>query len=123
MSIDTIRPQIKGNIMNSLANEAIKRTLATLHAESSRDDERWAERRRRQAAETQKPGPDPLIRMGELYISVSPSDGQLLYLFNAAKRSQLIVEFGASYGISAIYPDTVSRIFIAAPRPKTAVVG
>src|SRR5580658_4587726 len=37
------------------------------------------------------------------YMSISPEGGNLLYILVRAKRPNTVIEFGTSYGISAIY--------------------
>lgn len=95
--------------MTSLTDSAVSTVLARLHDEAAGDDVRWAERKRRQAAEPAAPGPDPLIRMGELYIAVSRSEGEFLYFLARAAKATRLVEFGASYGISTIYLGAAAR--------------
>ena len=95
--------------MNTLHSPALRQRLETLHAAAAEDPSRWAARRERQAREGRPAGPDPLIRMGELYIAVSPDDGQLLYLLARACRARTLVEFGASFGISTLYLGAAAR--------------
>ena len=77
--------------------------LQRLHAAAKHDPERWAERRAQQAASPPPPGPDPLVRMGELYLAVGEDDGRLLHVLARAMQAKRIVEFGASYGVSTLY--------------------
>ena len=50
-----------------------------------------------------------LVRMGDLYLSISEAEGMLLYLLARACRAHRIVEFGASYGISTLYLAAAAR--------------
>lgn len=85
--------------MNSLTDRKIAELLEEQHAASWRD----AERRR--------PGGygDELVRMGELYLAVSPEEGRLLYLLARGSRAATLVEFGASFGISTLYLGAAAR--------------
>lgn len=96
--------------MNSLTNPKISNLLQQLHRSASRDSERWAERSARQQQDPPvSSGPDPLIRMGEFYLGVSPEEGKLLYMLARSSKASRIVEFGASYGISTLYLGAAAR--------------
>lgn len=88
--------------MNTLENSAVARVLQRLHAAAASDDTRWAQRRADQDS-GHLPADEGLVRMGELYLAVSPSEGRLLYLLARAARARRLVEFGASYGVSTLY--------------------
>ncbi|MGR8919011.1 MAG: O-methyltransferase [Gammaproteobacteria bacterium] len=94
--------------MRTLDEPQLRAVLDRLHAAAAGDDARWAERRRRQAG-APRAGPDPLVRMGEMYIAVSPAEGALLYFLARASRASTLVEFGASYGISTLYLAAAAR--------------
>lgn len=83
--------------------------LARLRLEAGGDDAKWAERKRSRGAGPTGPKPDPLIRMGEMYLAVSNDEGEFLYFLARASKAKTIVEFGASYGISTIYLGAAAR--------------
>ena len=89
--------------MNALTDPTLDAVLDRLHAEARNDPARWEERRRHQAAHPPPPGPDPLVRMGALYLAVGREEGRLLHLLAYAMRARTVVEFGASYGVSTLY--------------------
>lgn len=89
--------------MNSLQDTRIGRCLARLHEAAGQDTARRAKRSGRDADQ------DSLVRMGELYLAVSPAEGRLLYLLARGVRATSIVEFGASFGISTIYLAAAAR--------------
>ena len=47
--------------------------------------------------------------LGKAYIPVSPEGGRFLYILARSQRSQLIVEFGTSFGISTIHLAAAAR--------------
>ncbi|HEX5420503.1 MAG TPA: class I SAM-dependent methyltransferase [Gammaproteobacteria bacterium] len=87
--------------MNSLHDPKIARVLQTLHDAARHDPERRAAR---SAADD-----DSLIRMGDMYLAVSPGEGRLLYLLARGCRAVRLVEFGASFGISTTYLAAAAR--------------
>lgn len=89
--------------MNSLNDPTVAGCLAHLHEEAGRDSARRRSSSRRGA------GDDALIRMGDLYLAVSPAEGRLLYVLARGSRAVSIVEFGASFGISTIYLAAAAR--------------
>ncbi len=89
--------------MNTLDQPAVRTVLARLHEAARSDPARWEERRRQQALSPPAPGPDPLVRMGNLYLAVGEDDGRLLHVLARAARARRIVEFGASFGVSTLY--------------------
>jgi len=96
--------------MNSLADPKISDLLQRLQESAQRDSERWAERSARQQQNPPASDePDPLIRMGEFYLGVSPAEGKLLYMLARNGKARQIVEFGASYGISTLYLGAAAR--------------
>ena len=87
--------------MNSLLDPHIENLLRELHADSLRDSERRADKPEGYG--------DDLVRMGDLYLSVSPEEGRLLYLLARGGRATSLVEFGASFGISTLYLGAAAR--------------
>lgn len=89
---------------NTLASPRLDLVLRRLFAAADRDDEiraaaRPAELRvweRGTAAERAEIGQD-------VYMPVSPEAGKLLYALTRAARPRTVVEFGTSYGISALH--------------------
>ena len=96
-------------LMNSLNHPKLSAKLAQLHQAAKGDAARWQQRREAQKKQPPDDKPDPLIRLGEFYIPVSEQEGELLFLLARAKAPQLIVEFGASYGISTLYLAAAAR--------------
>ena len=87
--------------MNSLTDEKIAAVLERLHRESAGDSARWARDKTTNS--------DELVRMGELYLSISAEEGTLLYLLARSRKAQHMVEFGASYGVSTVYLAAAAR--------------
>jgi predicted O-methyltransferase YrrM len=95
--------------MSSLSDSRLADVLSRLHSEAAGDGVRWTERRQRQSEQPVPTGPDPLIRMGDLYIAVSREEGEFLYFLARACHARKMVEFGASYGISTLYLGAAAR--------------
>ena len=55
------------------------------------------------------PFPAVAPKLKNAFIPVSPDQGRLLYLLARAAKARLIVEFGASFGISSIYLAAAAR--------------
>lgn len=89
--------------VNSLNDPNVASVLQRLHEDSRNDGARRAARSSRAADD------DSLIRMGDLYLAVSPREGRLLYLLARGSGARSIVEFGASFGISTIYLAAAAR--------------
>lgn len=87
--------------MNSLHDPEVARSLRNLHEAARRDPQRRATRPREDD--------DALLRMGQLYLAVSPEEGRLLYLLARGAGAARIVEFGASFGISTTYLAAAAR--------------
>lgn len=83
--------------MKSIDTPAVARCLARLHEEAAGDATRRAARSSRERDD------DSLTRMGNLYLAVSAAEGRLLYLLARSSGAKLIVEFGASFGVSTVY--------------------
>ena len=80
---------------NSLHDSKIAAALKRLHREAEADSERWEQDKTATSSD--------LVRMGDLYLSVSKAEGMLLYILARACKARRMVEFGASYGISTLY--------------------
>jgi predicted O-methyltransferase YrrM len=94
--------------MTSLDDPRVSAALARLHAAAAQDSARWERRRAAQAAGHDADA-ESLVRMGELYLAVSPDEGRLLYLLARQRSRPCIVEFGASYGVSTLYLAAAAR--------------
>lgn len=90
--------------MNSLNAPAIEKVLRRLHDEASSDGPRIA----LGVVKSMGLGLRP-HHMKDAYIAVSRGQGRLLYALARASKAQRIVEFGASFGISAIYLGAAAR--------------
>jgi predicted O-methyltransferase YrrM len=91
-------------VPNSLTSPPVRPVLDRLFRAADEDDAHRAAMRQRH--------PDGLAGMSareqadafaELYIPVSPEGGRLLYTLIRASRPAVVVEFGTSFGISAIH--------------------
>lgn len=87
--------------MNSLGDDKIAAVLTRLQRAAEGDAERWNR--------DNTTASDELVRMGELYLSVTAEEGRLLYLLARARRARRMVEFGSSYGISTLYLAAAAR--------------
>ena len=95
-----------------LEDPAIARTLTRLHRKAGGDGLVFlsAAPAALGAIATGKPMfPAVAPALGRAFIPVSPDQGRLLYLLARAAKARLIVEFGASFGISAIYLAAAAR--------------
>jgi len=81
--------------MNTVTDPQISSVLQDLHSKAAGDALRW------RAAGGAAGG--ALIRLGDLYLGLSPDEGRRLYMLARLSRAQHIVEFGASFGISTLY--------------------
>ena len=78
--------------MNTLENSAVAPVLRRLHAAAASDATRWAQRRADQDA-GRLPADEGLVRMGELYLAVSPSEGRLLRIWiSLGSRQRLLTQ-------------------------------
>ena len=87
--------------MNSLQDEKITGVLKRLHREAQQDSGRWARDKTTASSD--------LVRMGDIYLSVSQEEGTFLYVLARACKAKHIVEFGASYGVSTLYLGAAAR--------------
>ncbi|MEM8742690.1 MAG: class I SAM-dependent methyltransferase [Pseudomonadota bacterium] len=77
---------------------AISAMLARLHAAAAEDGARWSS----EAGAVARAATD-LVRMGEFYLSLSPTAGAQICRLAIDAGARHIVEFGASFGISTLY--------------------
>jgi predicted O-methyltransferase YrrM len=91
--------------MNSLTDLKIQSTLQRLHAESNRDVTNTFGGLI-QGLLTGKLKPS---HMSKAYIAVSANQGKLLYTLARSISAKNIIEFGTSFGISAIYLGAAAR--------------
>lgn len=87
--------------MNTLNSEQVSEVLLSLHEKSSADF-----RQRRTAAQL---NPDAVISKTTAYMSVTPEEGAFLNFLARVAGSKNMVEFGCSFGISAIYLASAAR--------------
>lgn len=86
--------------MGALADGNLQKLLRELHDKASGDRARWADH---DASGSTTDSDDPVLRLSEFYLAISPEDGELLYLLARASKARKLVEFGASFGISTLY--------------------
>lgn len=89
--------------MTTLENSRVRSTLDRLHAAAERDMPAIAAGFLRSFG---KPRP---ADMANAYIAVSRKQGQLLYALARSIRATNVVEFGASFGISAVWLGAAAR--------------
>lgn len=81
----------------TLLHPAVRRVLDGMHAEADRNDPPLL------AQAEGKTGEQRAALLTEAFIPVSPDAGRLLYALVRGAAAGTVVEFGTSYGISAIY--------------------
>ncbi len=91
--------------MTSLQSPAVRGVLDRLYAEAERNDGKVLPRVR---AEVERLGGSYEDRqvtdlLDEAFIPVCPEVGQLLYVLVRTRRPRIVVEFGASFGLSGIH--------------------
>jgi predicted O-methyltransferase YrrM len=89
-------------VTNTLSSPTVRSVLDELHTAAAHDDERMpalpADR-----PFTAIPAQDRADALDEIFMPVSAAAGTLLYLLVRATRPATVVEFGTSFGISALY--------------------
>ncbi len=90
---------------SSLHDEAVVRVLERVRAEGAIEDDRATERLRAREAEVGSKvyGRERAELYGCAPISVTAEVGALLYLLARSRDARMVVEFGTSLGVSAIY--------------------
>ncbi len=91
--------------MSTLACAEVRRTLEELRGVGKREDQLYRERVRAREAElgsTLPPGERALLAV-DAPLAISSEVGEVLHALALTTRPSLIVEFGASLGISTIY--------------------
>jgi predicted O-methyltransferase YrrM len=97
---------------NSLDDPKVAQTLARLHAKANWDwlvfaralpSVLWGWMKGRSAMDSAKP------YLKDAYIPIDADQGRALYAMARAARAKTIVEFGTSFGISAIYLAAAAR--------------
>lgn len=97
---------------NSLSDPKVAQTLARLHAKAKWDwlvfaralpSVLWGWSKGRSAMDSAKP------YLKDAYIPIGVDQGRALYAMARAARAKTIVEFGTSFGISAIYLAAAAR--------------
>ncbi len=81
----------------------LQNTLDALHAAAGADAAKWAAGTGSADPAANASGGGDLVRLGDFFLAVSPEQGRFLYQMVRATGARCIVEFGASYGISALY--------------------
>ncbi|HJR68951.1 MAG TPA: class I SAM-dependent methyltransferase [Gammaproteobacteria bacterium] len=86
-----------------LDDPRVRRVLDEMHAAADRIDPPLL------ASARGKPGPERAALLGDAFIPVSPDAGRWLYVLARGAAPGLVVEFGTSFGISAIYLAAAAR--------------
>lgn len=90
---------------STLAQPAVAALLDRLFGEADRNDPKAFERVREEMARRGQPPSDRerAELMRDVYMPITPDVGRLLYVLVRGRAAKLVVEFGASYGISGIH--------------------
>lgn len=91
--------------MDSLSTPEVSRVLARIYSEADRTDPAVFDHI---IAEIERTGGPKSAQywakeLDKAYMPVAPEVGRLLYILTRTRRPQLVVEFGTSFGISAIH--------------------
>ena len=91
--------------MTTLASSQVRSVLDRLYGEAEKTDKVVLSHVRAEAARLGVPLGDPLISdlLDGAFIAVAPEMGRLLYTLVRARRPSVVVEFGTSFGLSAIH--------------------
>jgi predicted O-methyltransferase YrrM len=98
--------------MNSLQDARITNEVASLLERAQGDAERWAARRIELAGakrEGRESDSESLVRLGEIFMSVSGDEGRLLYQLARMNGAHKLVEFGSSFGVSTLFLGAAAR--------------
>ncbi len=89
--------------MNSIADPHVASVLERLHREAEAQMPELRQKMEDIRARDGEIGEDWAEQLGSFHLSVSREQGRFLYQTVRAVRAQRVVEFGSSFGISAIY--------------------
>lgn len=91
--------------MSSLSSSTIRDLLDRLYGEAERNDSRVLPRVQAEAALRAAPFDDREFAslLDEAFIPLAPEVGRFVYVLVRMRRPKLAVEFGASFGLSAIH--------------------
>ena len=87
---------------NTLASPAVRSVLDELHGAAARDDDRMPDLPTDRAF-ADIPAQERADALDGIVMPISAAAGSLLYLLVRAARPATVVEFGTSFGISALY--------------------
>jgi len=90
-------------VANTLQDPKVATALARMYAESREQMAQLRDRRDELQRLSSASAQERADAMSDLYIPVTPDAGRLLYMLVRAARPTTIVEFGMSFGISAIH--------------------
>jgi predicted O-methyltransferase YrrM len=98
-------PPAAASFMTTLDQSPVKELLLRLHAEAKQNDSALdAEEHALAAANGGVIDPASLDSIHDrTFMAVAPEVGRLIYLLVRCRRPEMVVEFGASFGISAIH--------------------
>jgi predicted O-methyltransferase YrrM len=88
---------LRGGAIDIELDENVAVVLTRLHELAGKD------------AERPRTGGDDLIRMGEIYMAISKTEGRFLYSLARIRNAKRVVEFGASFGVSTLYLGAAAR--------------
>lgn len=90
--------------MNTLATPPVKELLDRLFHDAQRTMAEFRATREKLLAKGLGQGSPELAEAARhAHLAIAPETGQLLYLLVRARRPQTVVEFGASFGVSAVH--------------------
>ena len=101
-AIEYCPPDPRTNMSNTLRTPQVRTILDRLFAAAAQDDEmpRWRQPNLSWEIATAQERADA---SEFTYMPISREGGELLYILVRAKRPNTVIEFGTSYGISAVY--------------------
>jgi len=99
---ETQRCVYSDGVTNTLLSPPVRAVLAELHGAAAHDDDRMPDLPADRPF-TAIPAQDRADALDEILMPISAAAGTLLYLLVRATRPATVVEFGTSFGISALY--------------------